>query len=201
MRMISSLSVSPSSPDSLSFCPFLFHKVQWSHLAALKSNASAPPVSRSHSFSDPVPSLAHLHLRSQEPHHPAHPAHPARSEHPHPLIHSQSRSHDTPETALIDEVPPKVRAVAWAWKTNNNVKEFLALSFIHLARARSRMNTTLSEMLASYVISVIRRHKGEHVRFSKVKITDMFLNRCFLLTDVVNVMSDGFIASAYFFYA
>ncbi|XP_062865887.1 mitogen-activated protein kinase kinase kinase kinase 4-like isoform X6 [Trichomycterus rosablanca] len=80
-------------------------QVQWSHLAALKSNASAPPVARSHSFSDPVPSFAHLHMRSQEPHHPAHPA---RSEHPHPLSLSQSRSHEIPETSLIDEVPPRV---------------------------------------------------------------------------------------------
>lgn len=94
-------------PHSLSFCSFPFRKVQWSHLAALKNNASAPPVSRSHSFSDPVPSFAHLHLRSQEPHHPAHPA---RSEHPHPLSHSQSRSHEIPETSHNDEVPPKVRA-------------------------------------------------------------------------------------------
>uniref|UniRef100_A0AAR2LRJ9 non-specific serine/threonine protein kinase n=1 Tax=Pygocentrus nattereri TaxID=42514 RepID=A0AAR2LRJ9_PYGNA len=50
--------------------------VQWSHLAALKSNASAPPVSRSHSFSDPVPSFAHLHHHSQESHQHHHPAHP-----------------------------------------------------------------------------------------------------------------------------
>lgn len=99
----------PHNPHSLSFCSFPLRKVQWSHLAALKNNASAPPVSRSHSFSDPVPSFAHLHLRSQEPHHPAHPAHPARSEHPHPLPHSQSRSHETPEPSLSDEVPPKVR--------------------------------------------------------------------------------------------
>ncbi|XP_046693142.1 mitogen-activated protein kinase kinase kinase kinase 4-like isoform X6 [Silurus meridionalis] len=83
-------------------------QVQWSHLAALKNNASAPPVSRSHSFSDPVPNFAHLHLRSQEPHHPAHPAHPTRSEHPHPLSLSQSRSHETPEPSLNEEVPPKV---------------------------------------------------------------------------------------------
>ncbi|XP_047659045.1 mitogen-activated protein kinase kinase kinase kinase 4-like isoform X7 [Tachysurus fulvidraco] len=78
---------------------------KWSHLAALKNNASAPPVSRSHSFSDPVPNFAHLHLRSQEPHHPAHPT---RSEHPHPLLHSQSRSHDTHETSHNEEIPPKV---------------------------------------------------------------------------------------------
>lgn len=86
---------------------FPSRKVQWSHLASLKNNASAPPVSRSHSFSDPVPSFAHLHLRSQEQHHSAHPA---RSEHPHPLPYSQSRSHETPETSVNDEVPPKVRA-------------------------------------------------------------------------------------------
>ncbi|XP_060754728.1 mitogen-activated protein kinase kinase kinase kinase 4-like isoform X4 [Neoarius graeffei] len=97
-----------SSSESSSMHKPMEPQVQWSHLAALKNNASAPPVSRSHSFSDPVPSFAHLHLRSQEPHHPAHPAHPARSEHPHPLPHSQSRSHETPEPSLSDEVPPKV---------------------------------------------------------------------------------------------
>ncbi|XP_058236181.1 mitogen-activated protein kinase kinase kinase kinase 4-like isoform X3 [Hemibagrus wyckioides] len=97
-----------TSSESSSMHKPMEPQVQWSHLAALKNNASAPPVSRSHSFSDPVPSFAHLHLRSQEPHHPAHPAHPARSEHPHPLSHSQSRSHETPETSHNDEVPPKV---------------------------------------------------------------------------------------------
>ncbi|XP_066562538.1 mitogen-activated protein kinase kinase kinase kinase 4 isoform X2 [Amia ocellicauda] len=44
-------------------------QVQWSHLASLKSNAS--PVSRSHSFSDPSPIFAHLHLRSQDPYPPS----------------------------------------------------------------------------------------------------------------------------------
>ncbi|MCJ8747889.1 hypothetical protein PDJAM_G00158660 [Pangasius djambal] len=97
-----------SSSESSSMHKPMEPQVQWSHLAALKNNTSAPPVSRSHSFSDPVPSFAHLHLRSQEPHHPAHPAHPARSEHPHPLTQSQSRSHETPDTSLNDEVPPKV---------------------------------------------------------------------------------------------
>ncbi|XP_026787562.1 mitogen-activated protein kinase kinase kinase kinase 4 isoform X6 [Pangasianodon hypophthalmus] len=97
-----------SSSESSSMHKPMEPQVQWSHLAALKNNTSAPPVSRSHSFSDPVPSFAHLHLRSQEPHHPAHPSHPARSEHPHPLTHSQSRSHETPDTSLNDEVPPKV---------------------------------------------------------------------------------------------
>uniref|UniRef100_A0A8C4RSB9 non-specific serine/threonine protein kinase n=1 Tax=Erpetoichthys calabaricus TaxID=27687 RepID=A0A8C4RSB9_ERPCA len=43
--------------------------VQWSHLASLKNNAS--PVSRSHSFSDPSPIFAHLHLRSQDPYPPS----------------------------------------------------------------------------------------------------------------------------------
>ncbi|XP_039599895.1 mitogen-activated protein kinase kinase kinase kinase 4 isoform X2 [Polypterus senegalus] len=42
---------------------------QWSHLASLKNNAS--PVSRSHSFSDPSPIFAHLHLRSQDPYPPS----------------------------------------------------------------------------------------------------------------------------------
>nr|XP_046179960.1 mitogen-activated protein kinase kinase kinase kinase 4-like isoform X7 [Oncorhynchus gorbuscha] len=71
-------------------------QVQWSHLAALKSSSAAPPpvVSRSHSFSEPaVPSFAHLHLRSQEPHnHHLHPSAAARTD-------PQPRS---------DEVPPRV---------------------------------------------------------------------------------------------
>uniref|UniRef100_A0AAR2K784 non-specific serine/threonine protein kinase n=1 Tax=Pygocentrus nattereri TaxID=42514 RepID=A0AAR2K784_PYGNA len=82
--------------------------VQWSHLAALKSNASAPPVSRSHSFSDPVPSFAHLHHHSQESHQHHHPAHPARPEHPHLQPHSQPRGHEAPEMGHNDEVPPRV---------------------------------------------------------------------------------------------
>ncbi|KAF5901407.1 mitogen-activated protein kinase kinase kinase kinase 4-like isoform X6, partial [Clarias magur] len=94
-----------SSSESPSMHKPMEPQVQWSHLAALKNNTSAPPVARSHSFSDPVPSFAHLHLRSQEPHHPAHPV---RSEHPPPLPHQQSRSHETPETSQNDEVPPKV---------------------------------------------------------------------------------------------
>uniref|UniRef100_A0A9J8CZU0 non-specific serine/threonine protein kinase n=1 Tax=Cyprinus carpio carpio TaxID=630221 RepID=A0A9J8CZU0_CYPCA len=44
-------------------------QVQWSHLAALKSNSPAPTVSRSQSFSDPVPSFAQLHLCSQDSSH------------------------------------------------------------------------------------------------------------------------------------
>uniref|UniRef100_A0AAR2IJF8 non-specific serine/threonine protein kinase n=1 Tax=Pygocentrus nattereri TaxID=42514 RepID=A0AAR2IJF8_PYGNA len=83
-------------------------EVQWSHLAALKSNASAPPVSRSHSFSDPVPSFAHLHHHSQESHQHHHPAHPARPEHPHLQPHSQPRGHEAPEMGHNDEVPPRV---------------------------------------------------------------------------------------------
>ncbi|XP_066517574.1 mitogen-activated protein kinase kinase kinase kinase 4-like isoform X5 [Hoplias malabaricus] len=83
-------------------------QVQWSHLAALKSNASAPPVSRSHSFSDPVPSFAHHHLRSQEPHQHHHPAHPSRSEHPHLQHQSQPRGHEASEAGHSDEVPPRV---------------------------------------------------------------------------------------------
>ncbi|TSK17848.1 Mitogen-activated protein kinase kinase kinase kinase 4 [Bagarius yarrelli] len=97
-----------SSSESSSMHKPMEPQVQWSHLAALKNNTSAPPVSRSHSFSDPVPNFAHLHLRSQEPHHSAHPAHPARSEHPHPLSLTQSRSHEIPDTSHSDEVPPKV---------------------------------------------------------------------------------------------
>ncbi|XP_036838712.1 mitogen-activated protein kinase kinase kinase kinase 4 isoform X5 [Oncorhynchus mykiss] len=75
-------------------------QVQWSHLAALKSSSAAPPpvVSRSHSFSEPaVPSFAHLHLRSQEPHnHHHHPSAAARTD-PQP-----------PASGPSDEVPPRV---------------------------------------------------------------------------------------------
>uniref|UniRef100_A0A4W5N3V1 non-specific serine/threonine protein kinase n=1 Tax=Hucho hucho TaxID=62062 RepID=A0A4W5N3V1_9TELE len=79
-------------------------QVQWSHLAALKSSSAAPPpvVSRSHSFSEPVvPSFAHLHLRSQEPHnhhhHPSAAAPSAARTDPHP-----------PASGPSDEVPPRV---------------------------------------------------------------------------------------------
>ncbi|XP_063068420.1 mitogen-activated protein kinase kinase kinase kinase 4-like isoform X2 [Engraulis encrasicolus] len=88
---------------------------QWSQLAALKSNA-APPVSRSHSFSDPIPSLSHLHLRSQDPanHHPSqqqqhhqhHPP-PPRSDLPQPP-HAPPRAHEALEQGLDEEVPPRV---------------------------------------------------------------------------------------------
>uniref|UniRef100_A0A672T4R2 non-specific serine/threonine protein kinase n=1 Tax=Sinocyclocheilus grahami TaxID=75366 RepID=A0A672T4R2_SINGR len=64
--------------------------VQWSHLAALKSNSSAPYVSCSQSFSDPVPSFAHLHLRSQDSSHQHHP----------PFSSSPASSHSRP--------PPRV---------------------------------------------------------------------------------------------
>uniref|UniRef100_A0A672T552 non-specific serine/threonine protein kinase n=1 Tax=Sinocyclocheilus grahami TaxID=75366 RepID=A0A672T552_SINGR len=67
--------------------------VQWSHLAALKSNSSAPYVSCSQSFSDPVPSFAHLHLRSQDSSHQHHPVHPPYPDHPQP---PQSRGHEVP---------------------------------------------------------------------------------------------------------
>ncbi|KAL1247040.1 hypothetical protein QQF64_034475 [Cirrhinus molitorella] len=81
-------------------------QVQWSHLAALKSNSSAPPVSRSQSFSDPVPSFAHLHLRSQDSSHQHHPVHPSYPDHPQLL--SQSRGHEAPDQTLDEEVPPRV---------------------------------------------------------------------------------------------
>ncbi|XP_017565603.1 mitogen-activated protein kinase kinase kinase kinase 4 isoform X8 [Pygocentrus nattereri] len=97
-----------SSSDSSGMHKPMEPQVQWSHLAALKSNASAPPVSRSHSFSDPVPSFAHLHHHSQESHQHHHPAHPARPEHPHLQPHSQPRGHEAPEMGHNDEVPPRV---------------------------------------------------------------------------------------------
>ncbi|XP_043100760.1 mitogen-activated protein kinase kinase kinase kinase 4-like isoform X3 [Puntigrus tetrazona] len=80
-------------------------QVQWSHLAALKSNSSAPHVSRSQSFSDPVPSFAHLHLRPQDTSHQHHPVHTSYPDHPQP---PQSRGHETPEQTLDEEVPPRV---------------------------------------------------------------------------------------------
>ncbi|XP_048091075.1 mitogen-activated protein kinase kinase kinase kinase 4-like isoform X20 [Alosa alosa] len=90
-------------PPSPPFCSLPVRKVQWSQLAALKSNA-APPVSRSHSFSDPIPSLSHLHLRSQEPHHPGQhhqQHHPARTDLPQPP--------HAPQPPLgQEEVPPRV---------------------------------------------------------------------------------------------
>uniref|UniRef100_A0A671MXP7 non-specific serine/threonine protein kinase n=1 Tax=Sinocyclocheilus anshuiensis TaxID=1608454 RepID=A0A671MXP7_9TELE len=79
--------------------------VQWSHLAALKSNSSAPYVSCSQSFSDPVPSFAHLHLRSQDSSHQHHPVHPPYPDHPQP---PQSRGHEAPEQTIDEEVPPRV---------------------------------------------------------------------------------------------
>uniref|UniRef100_A0A4W4GQD6 non-specific serine/threonine protein kinase n=1 Tax=Electrophorus electricus TaxID=8005 RepID=A0A4W4GQD6_ELEEL len=83
--------------------PRLGQTVQWSHLAALKNNASASPVSRSHSFSDPVPSFPHIHLRSQESHPHHHPLHHhARPEHPQP------RGPEAPEAGHNEEVPPRV---------------------------------------------------------------------------------------------
>ncbi|KAL0203714.1 hypothetical protein M9458_001732, partial [Cirrhinus mrigala] len=72
--------------------------VQWSHLAALKSSSSAPPV-------DPVPGFAHLHLRSQDSSHQHHPVHPSYPDHPQPP--SQSRGHEAPEQTLDEEVPPR----------------------------------------------------------------------------------------------
>ncbi|XP_073698180.1 mitogen-activated protein kinase kinase kinase kinase 4-like isoform X2 [Garra rufa] len=81
-------------------------QVQWSHLAALKSNSSAPSVSRSQSFSDPVPSFAHLHLRSQDSSHQHHPMHPSYPDHPQPP--PQSWGHEAPEQTLGEEVPPRV---------------------------------------------------------------------------------------------
>ncbi|XP_016426548.1 mitogen-activated protein kinase kinase kinase kinase 4 isoform X3 [Sinocyclocheilus rhinocerous] len=81
-------------------------QVQWSHLAALKSNSSVPPVSHSQSFSDPVPSFAQLHLRSQDSSHQHHPVHPSYPDHSQRL--SQSRGHEAPEQTLDEEVPPRV---------------------------------------------------------------------------------------------
>uniref|UniRef100_A0A8C1Q9V0 non-specific serine/threonine protein kinase n=1 Tax=Cyprinus carpio TaxID=7962 RepID=A0A8C1Q9V0_CYPCA len=80
-------------------------QVQWSHLAALKSNSSALHVSRSQSFSDPVPSFAQLHLCSQDSSHQHHPVHPSYPDHPQP---PQSRGLEAPEQTVDEEVPPRV---------------------------------------------------------------------------------------------
>ncbi|XP_076838466.1 LOW QUALITY PROTEIN: mitogen-activated protein kinase kinase kinase kinase 4-like [Brachyhypopomus gauderio] len=96
---------SSSSSESPAMHKPMEPQVQWSHLAALKTNASAPPVSRSHSFSDPVPGFPHVHPRSQETHQHHHPVlPPTRPEHPQP----QPRPHEAPEAGLNEEVPPRV---------------------------------------------------------------------------------------------
>ncbi|XP_036023556.1 mitogen-activated protein kinase kinase kinase kinase 4 isoform X10 [Onychomys torridus] len=80
-------------------------QVQWSHLASLKNNV--PPVSRSHSFSDPSPpKFAHHHLRSQDPCPPSRSevlsqSPDSKSEVPDPTQKAWSRSDS-------DEVPPRV---------------------------------------------------------------------------------------------
>ncbi|XP_036023583.1 mitogen-activated protein kinase kinase kinase kinase 4 isoform X36 [Onychomys torridus] len=80
-------------------------EVQWSHLASLKNNV--PPVSRSHSFSDPSPpKFAHHHLRSQDPCPPSRSevlsqSPDSKSEVPDPTQKAWSRSDS-------DEVPPRV---------------------------------------------------------------------------------------------
>ncbi|KAL7983817.1 hypothetical protein Chor_000693 [Crotalus horridus] len=79
-------------------------QVQWSHLASLKNNV--PPVSRSHSFSDPSPKFVHHHLRSQDPYPPSrsevlNQSSDSKSEVPDPTQKSWARSDS-------DEVPPRV---------------------------------------------------------------------------------------------
>ncbi|KAJ8255749.1 hypothetical protein COCON_G00196130 [Conger conger] len=66
-------------------------QVPWSHPAA-------SPVSRSHSFSDPLPTFTHLHLRTQDP---FHPPPPARCD---PLAQSQLRA-QLPDPAPKDALP------------------------------------------------------------------------------------------------
>lgn len=95
------------SADPLNVCVLFSRKVQWSHLASLKSSVS--PVSRSHSFSDPSPpKFAHHHLRSQDPCPPSRSEAPSqssdpKSEVPDPAPKAWSRSDS-------DEVPPRVRS-------------------------------------------------------------------------------------------
>uniref|UniRef100_A0A8D3A3E7 non-specific serine/threonine protein kinase n=1 Tax=Scophthalmus maximus TaxID=52904 RepID=A0A8D3A3E7_SCOMX len=106
----------PSLPPSLpppsclpppSLPPSLPTKVQWSHLAALKSSNSA-------SFSEPAgvaPSFAQLHLRSQDPHHHHHHQHPSHArtdpQPQAPLHHPQAQTR-AEHQASGEEVPPKV---------------------------------------------------------------------------------------------
>ncbi|KAI9525788.1 hypothetical protein NQZ68_002336 [Dissostichus eleginoides] len=110
----------PSS--SLPPPPFLPpSKVQWSHLAALKSSISAAPspplppppppvvVSRSQSFSEPAgvnSSFAQLQLRSQDPQQHPSPARTDPQPQP-PLHHPQGLSRAEPQVSG-EEVPPKV---------------------------------------------------------------------------------------------
>uniref|UniRef100_A0AAQ5ZXQ9 non-specific serine/threonine protein kinase n=1 Tax=Amphiprion ocellaris TaxID=80972 RepID=A0AAQ5ZXQ9_AMPOC len=107
------LLVSPPLPPLLP--PY---KVQWSHLAALKSSNSAAPsppppppvVARSQSFSESgggvTSSFAQLHLRSQDPHHHHHhhPS-PARTD---PQPQPPLRHHPPQGQSGGEEVPPKV---------------------------------------------------------------------------------------------
>uniref|UniRef100_A0A8C7GE04 non-specific serine/threonine protein kinase n=1 Tax=Oncorhynchus kisutch TaxID=8019 RepID=A0A8C7GE04_ONCKI len=114
-----SLVVSPSSstiPPNVSFLSdeprlsICLWKVQWSHLASLKSSIATPPVvSRSHSFSEPiVPGFAHLNLRSQEQHHQPAPSSSSSPAHTDLQPHPQPRA--TPlEKAPTDDSPPRVR--------------------------------------------------------------------------------------------
>uniref|UniRef100_A0A668A6X5 non-specific serine/threonine protein kinase n=1 Tax=Myripristis murdjan TaxID=586833 RepID=A0A668A6X5_9TELE len=114
----------PPLPFLLS-SPLPPRKVQWSHLAALKSSNSAAPspppppppvVSRSQSFSEPggvASSFAQLHLRSQDPHHHHHHQSPARTDPqpqlPHHHHHPQAQPRaEHPAPAPSDEVPPRV---------------------------------------------------------------------------------------------
>ncbi|MBN3275345.1 M4K4 kinase, partial [Polyodon spathula] len=82
---------------------------QWSHLASLKNSAS--PVSRSHSFSDPSPIFAHLHLRSQDPCPPSRndkqQSSEPRSDMPDP--NQKDRYPGVWARADSEEVPPRVR--------------------------------------------------------------------------------------------
>uniref|UniRef100_A0A8C9T4N6 non-specific serine/threonine protein kinase n=1 Tax=Scleropages formosus TaxID=113540 RepID=A0A8C9T4N6_SCLFO len=81
------------TPPSVCSLPPPSGKVPWSHPAA-------PPVCRSHSFSDPVPSFAHLHLRPQEPSPPE----------PRAPVPEPAPKHKHPPWARADseEVPPRV---------------------------------------------------------------------------------------------
>lgn len=80
------------SPCFIALWHSISEKVQWSQVAALKSSSAAPPsISRSHSFSEPAPSLAHT--RAQQ--------HPSCPELPPHLHEEPPRVSTGPDDSLI----------------------------------------------------------------------------------------------------
>lgn len=149
----------PPPPPVLLFPPsFPPLKVQWSHLAALKSSNSAAPsppppppvVSRSQSFSESgsvTSSIAQLQLRSQDPHHHHHHPSPARTDpQPQPPHHHHPQAQTRVEhQSSIEEVPPKVRN--W-WGPNLCPWPFLSCSALssHLSFKHCYVLTTVASL-------------------------------------------------------